>query len=129
MKGEMKYVDEEEKFEVEKDEMEEKRVPPRPVPLYPYNEDTDPKKFDGDRTDIPRRAAFKLFNVWMLWLNIRCNRPIEDMLKKESAQDSDEYKLKCVIIEILDKLAKILIDGDILEEVGELTSQKSTDTV
>lgn len=122
MTGEEKYTTDE--FEVEYKDAEKLKIPPRPVPLYKENPETDPKKYDGDVKDIPRRVAYKLYNIWLFWLALRCNEKLETLLKKESPEGSDEFLLKATIVQVLDHLAKCLVDGDPLEEIGELLKNK-----
>ena len=117
------YVDEDNMFEVEHKDCANVKIPPRPVPLYPPNPDTDPKKYEGDTKNIPRRAAHKLYNIWLLWISLRCNEQLENILKKESPPDSDEFRVKATIVQVLDHLAKCLVDQDPLEEIGELLKE------
>ena len=121
------YVDEEGKFDVEMDGCENLKIPPQPVPLYKPNPDTDPKHYEGDQKNIARRAAHKLYNVWLFWLALRCNEKLETILKKDSEQGSDEFLLKATIVQVLDHLAKALVDTNILEEIGELLKEKEED--
>lgn len=120
MTGDDVYLDKEKMFEVEHKDCANLKIPPRPVPLYKANPDTDPKKYEGDTKNIPRRAAHKLYNIWLFWIALRCNEKLETILKKESEQDTDEFLLKATIVQVLDHLAKALVDGDPLEEIGEL---------
>lgn len=118
------YKDNEGNFEVEHGEETKLKLPPRPVPLYREDLETDPKKYEGDLSNIPRRAAHKLYNVWLLWVALRCNEKIETIIKKEETdQTTDSFLLKATFVQILDQLAKILVDGDIVQEIGELLKE------
>jgi len=118
------YKDNDGDFEVEYGEETKLKLPPRPVPLYKEDPETDPKKFEGDLSNIPRRAAHKLYNVWLLWVALRCNEKIEKMIQNEEAdQTSDAFLMKATFVQILDQLAKILVDGDIVQEIAELLKE------
>ena len=129
MSEQVNYATDEEikKFDVETDDAKHYKLPPLPVPLYKANPKTDPIKFQGDKKDIPRRVAHKLYNTWLFWINLRCNERLENILKKESNQDSDEFIIKATIVQILDHVAKLLIDGDLLEEITALIGNRASD--
>jgi hypothetical protein len=121
------YVNNEQQFEVNDDEVDHLKIPPLPVPLYKESED-DPKKYTGDKSKILDRVAHKLYNVWLFWLAVRCNDKLDAILQRETEdKESDEFVLKATIVQMIDRLAKILVDTNLLEEIGELTGKvKST---
>lgn len=113
-----------EEFEVEYGQEKQLRIPPLPVPLY-GKLDHDPPHYDGDEKLIGRRAAHKLYNTWVFWVNLRTSEELDKLIQREEEdREGDAFKAKATIVQILDQLAKILIDTNLLEEVGELLKQK-----
>lgn len=111
-------------FEVEYGEEKELKIPPLPVPLY-GKLDHDPPHYEGDEKAIGRRAAHKLYNVWVFWLTIRTSEELDKLIQREEEdRESDAFKAKATIVQILDQLAKILIDTNLIEEIGELLKQR-----
>ena len=111
-------------FEVEYGNENQLKVPPLPVALY-GKLPNDPPKYDGDTKDVKRRAAHKLYNLWVFWINVRTSKDLDELLQREEEdKESDAFKAKATIVQILDQIAKVLVNTDLLEEVVELLKRK-----
>lgn len=107
-----------EDFEIEKGEdFEEIKLPPIPVQFYPWG-DHDPVRYKGEPTDMKQRLYHKIFNVWVLWLNLRIHKQLDGILQEETQdKESVEYQLKNLLVSIMDAMAKILVDTDLKQEI------------
>lgn len=119
LKEELEIADDENSsFDVSK--LEEHRLPPNPVGLRPFSEDELKWKFSGDESNFKVRIHHKLYLLWILWATLRTNEGIETLVSKEADKESDEYKAKSVIIDIIDHLGKVLGQTPIVEECAFL---------
>jgi hypothetical protein len=95
------------------------RLPIYPQPLIEDNEH-DPPKFDGDATDMPLRMKTKLYNIWTLYSDLRKNGTLANYLNKTTNKDDNERQyLKAILTITIDRLAKMLIDTNLSEELTE----------
>jgi hypothetical protein len=104
-----------EDYDIDKSKVKEYKLPPRPRPFYDWN-DND-QRYTGDKDDFKQRLKFKLFKFWLLWVNLRSNTKLEEILAKEVDRESDQYQVNSVLVHVMDILAKILVDTDPLEEM------------
>ena len=107
------------------DKVPQIRLPPLPQGIRKYSEEERKQRYDGNTLDHKDRIHFKLFKLWTVWGNIRMNEDIERLLMEQDENDpsykeSDEFKCKCIIVDILDALGKILGDTPIVEELAWL---------
>lgn len=100
------------------------KLPSYPKKIYDMTDEDKLKyEYKGDVNDISNRLKTKLFNVWNLWHEIDKNEEIVKLLKYDEKyknikyKNSDEYKAKCLCIQMLDSLSKILTSTDLLEEL------------
>lgn len=108
---------------VDDSELCEYSLPPDPVPFRQWTKDDN--RYSDDKTDFISRINFKLLKLWILWATCVTQKDIIRFLQEETKdKDSIEYQLKVIIVEILDALAKCLIDTDIKEEFRWLCQQK-----
>jgi F0F1-type ATP synthase delta subunit len=99
-------------------------LPPYPQSFFDYTEEQEEIiKYKGDLQNINSRVSHKLFNVWVLWCNLRNNEKLINVINKESDTDSDEFFLKQTIVSFLDFLAKILGNTHIAEEIIKLSAE------
>lgn len=113
-----------EDFEVEYGGEKALKIPPIPVALYGKLAN-DPPKYDGDLSNINRRVAHKLYNLWVFWVNIRTSKQLDELLQREETDlECDAFKAKATVVQILDHMAKALVNTDILEEVSSLLQKE-----
>jgi len=111
-------------IEYDKDYKDQK-VPPTPVPFYEWGGESDPPRYKGDKNALNARIQHKIYNMWLIWLNLRINPKIDELLQKiTDDKESDEYHLKSMLVTIIDILAKCLSDTDIMEEIVYLNDDK-----
>ena len=124
MTSDEKKVYKTEDFEVEYGGETKLKIPPIPVALYGKLAN-DPPKYDGDLSNINRRVAHKLYNLWVFWVNIRTSKQLDELLQREENDlESDAFKAKATVVQILDHMAKALVNTDILEEVSSLLQKE-----
>ncbi len=97
-------------------------LPPDPKPLREWYPDDN--RYSDSQENYPARLTFKLLKMWILWATVMSNKPLIDLLGTRSDEDTDEYKLKAMIVEIIDQMGKILSDTNIKEEFQFLTKLK-----
>lgn len=113
-------------FEVEYGKEKEMKIPPLPVAFY-GKLPNDPPRYDGDSKNIRRRAAHKLYNMWVFWINVRTSKELDELLQREETdKESDAFKAKATIVQMLDQIAKVLVNTNLLEEVVELLKTNDT---
>ena len=122
MTGENEYV-EVDTMPSHDNEIHEFRLPPLPSGLRPWDDKTD-ARYQGDASDYRRRICHKLYQAWVLWAIMRTSKPLEDILAIECDKRSDEYECKCVIVDLMDRLGKLLGDTNVLEEIAWLTNEE-----
>ena len=95
-------------------------IPAYPSGLLPDNEKYDPPRYTGDVKDLTLRRNVKIYNLWLLWSNLRKDEKLFEILQvgdKEEAKDSPLFYLKSMMVLTLDRMGKILIDTNIVEEL------------
>ena len=109
--------------EFNEDEVKEIKLPPLPVALRPWDEKND-FRYQQEDLDFRKRLTHKLYSLWTMWAIVATDQKLGDLLKKECrSKKSEEYKVKCAIIDLVDKTGKILGDTNILEELAFLTCE------
>jgi hypothetical protein len=94
----------------------DERLPVYPEGIIPPSAN-DPPKFDGDLSDMSLRMRTKLYNVWTLYSDLRKNGTLANYLNKDSKDKETKYVKACLVITI-DRLAKMLIDTNLTEELA-----------
>jgi hypothetical protein len=107
---------------VDESENNEVKFPPIPVQLRPWDAFETEQRYKGTKDDFKARITHKLLKIWIMWAQLRCSDELTNMLATECAHDTDEYKVKSTIIDIIDVLAKVLIDTDTREELKWLAT-------
>lgn len=95
----------------------DKRLPVYPEGLIPESEH-DPPKYDGDTTDLNLRMRTKLYNVWTLYSDLRKNGTLANYLNKVDDKDMEKKYIKACMVITIDRLAKMLIDTNLAEELN-----------
>jgi hypothetical protein len=93
-------------------------LPPYPKDFMPWTEEDEERfKFEpSEESNINLKQ--KLFKVWVLWADLRSSKVVADMLNKApDDKESDEFKAKGILVNIIDKLAKILNQTDLVKEL------------
>ena len=95
----------------------EEEFPPLPVVFYDWSdEEKEMIQYKGDHDNIENRQKHKLYHIWMLWSMHCSSEEFLRLMEKEAVTD-DERRYKRCIYTIFDKMAKILTNTDILEEL------------
>lgn len=91
-------------------------IPVYPEGILPDNNEYDPPKYDGDETNVDERVRVKLYNLWTVWSDLRKN---EELMKKLAITKcpKPELYLKNVLVQTIDRMGKMLADGNIVEEL------------
>jgi len=93
-------------------------IPAYPSGLLPDNDKYDPPRYEGSLSDLTLRRNVKIYNLWLLWSNLRKDEELFKILdKKEGDDDKEKFYLKSMIVLTLDRMGKILVDTNIVEEV------------
>ena len=94
------------------------QLPPYPKDFMPWTkQDEERYKFEPTENSI-KNMKEKLFKIWVLWADLRSSKKINQMLSTEPKEkESDEYIIKGVLVNTIDKLAKILTQGDLIKEL------------
>jgi hypothetical protein len=110
-------------IKVDDSNCEDHKLPPLPTPLRKRDPEVDPPLYKDDMSDMKGRIRFKLMLMWFLYTKLRYNPKLELLLSAETEdRESDEYRVKCTIVDIMDELAKILIGTPLLDELKYLYS-------
>ena len=101
-------------------------MPPYPDGVLEWTDDQKKNwKFEGDMEDIHKRSSFKLWNCWLVWVNIRNNEKLIEIIGKNvEDKESDEFYLKQIVVALLDQLGKVLGQTNITEEIFKLNNMK-----
>lgn len=119
---ELSELNEDNPVGVNEKELQDFKLPPDPVPFRDYDPDEVSLRYIGSKTDMASRLVHKILYIWVFWAQLRTNPAIEELLSTKCDQESDEYKAKATIVEIIDRMAKILSDTDTKEEMRYLYS-------
>lgn len=95
-------------------------IPAYPSGLLPENPKFDPPRYDGPKDDLTLRRNVKLYNLWLLWSNLRKDEKLFEILQvgqKEEEKDSPLFYIKSMMVLTLDRMGKILVDTNIVEEL------------
>lgn len=93
-------------------------LPAYPSGLLPTNTEFDPPIYDGDQMDLTWRRNTKLYNVWLLWSNLRKDEKLFKLLNDNTSKKNSElFYLKTMMVLTLDRLGKILADTNLVEEL------------
>lgn len=96
-------------------------IPAYPSGLLPDNDKYDPPRYDGDQNDLTLRRNVKIYNLWLLWSNLRKDERLFELLQvgeNEEAHDSPLFYLKSLMVLTLDRMGKILVDTNIVQELN-----------
>jgi hypothetical protein len=121
--GGVQYVEDN---EIEKlmsqEENQEIKMPPYPVPFRPW--DDKDFRYNGDVNDYKKRIHDKMLKIWYMWGNLRGNLDLEELLSRpEEDKNSDAYVAKNCIVDIMNALAKYLVDTNLIEEMAWLSME------
>lgn len=110
--------------DVDMSEVEEFRLPPMPVAIRPYTDkDT---RYAGEKDNFRHRISHKLYSLWILWAVMRVSPELKALLDKTCEEETDEYKTKCILVDTMDALGKLLGNTNILEEIVWLSEPDET---
>lgn len=98
------------------------RLPIYPKPLREWNESEI--RYTGDKDDMMKRIQFKLYNIWCMWSQLQENQALNEKLMEKTEEDTDLFKMKYVVVDIMDALAKFLSDTNIVDEILFLGGEK-----
>lgn len=107
-------------FDVDSKEAEMLSLPPIPHPFKKWSEHEEKFKYTGSVDDYNSRIHHKLYSMWIIWALLRTNEKIEKLCSQESDKESDEFFLKATIVDIMDVIAKVLINTDLIDELAYL---------
>lgn len=101
-------------------------MPPYPIGLFDWtDEQKEHWEYHGSKTSIKQRASHKLWNTWLLWVDLHNNEKLINMIAKDTEdKESDEFQLKQMIVLVIDRLGKVLGNTNIGEEVAMLQQCK-----
>ena len=93
-------------------------LPPYPDGFFAWSENDQQLKYGGDMNDIHKRMGHKLYSAWLLWADIRTNEKLMQLLNTVTEDtQTDEYYLKNIIVNMTDRLGKLLCNTDITQEL------------
>jgi hypothetical protein len=94
-------------------------IPPEPIAFYDWTPEDENLKFKGDLDNMNERKNHKLYNMWRLWSEHTMSLSFLDMVQPKIGEEESETekRLKTCLFQLLDKMAKILINTDIVEEL------------
>lgn len=97
----------------------DQNIPAYPSGLLPDNDKHDPPRYNGSLSDLTLRRNVKIYNLWLLWSNLRKDEKLFEMLqlKEDEKQDTPLFYLKSMMVLTLDRMGKILVDTNIVEEL------------
>lgn len=114
----LKELSEDNPVSVDESELEELKLPPFPVPFRDYDADETSLRYSGPDSDYGARIMHKILYLWILWAQLRTSPALEKLLStKADDEESDEHKAKGCIVDIIDRLAKVLSDTDLSDEM------------
>ena len=98
------------------------KLPPYPQPFKPYTDAEE--RYTGPPADMKKRILFKMYSAWILFGKLADSERVASLLK-EIPEDftSDEYAAKGLLVDILDRLSKILGDTNLIEELNFLCDE------
>lgn len=105
------------------------QLPPLPHAIYEWSDfDKDHFLFKGDKVDIQERMKFKIYNLWTVYGELCTNQKLVDYInKKEHNKTGEKFYLKNLIVNLVDRLSKILINTDLIEELSYCADTCSKD--
>ena len=93
-------------------------LPPYPEPFFEWNDEQIKNfKYDGDTEDIGKRMAHKLNSTWLLWTDLRTNDRLMEIVNQATDKESDEFYMKNLLVTLIDRVAKVLSNTDLTEEL------------
>ena len=104
------------------EEQQEKNTISLPQPpqflIPPSEEEKKVLYYNEDLKDFNKRITHKLWHLWTSFDAIRNNQKLMDLLNEKTDDlESDTFFLKTIIVQTLDRNAKILSNTDLLEEI------------
>lgn len=73
--------------------------------------------YKGDKNDIKQRLKHKIFNIWNLWNNVSKDENLARVISDLPEKNTDEYYLKQSFFYVIEQIAFILNNTDIIEEI------------
>jgi len=102
------------------DSKTEEEYPCYPHPLIRNIKDEDkPAPYDGDLNDLNARKNHKLSQIWLSWSDLRKNDKLCKLLQKEGDDNDTIKELKYILVLFMDRLARILCETNLFEEIGQ----------
>ena len=99
-------------------------LPPYPNSLFEWTEDqVEYWRYKDDRQNVHKRASFKLWNVWLAWVDFHNDEKLISIISKKSPEFTDDFYLKQKIVDMTDRLGKILGQTNITEEIFKLSKE------
>lgn len=97
----------------------EKTLPPYPDVLFPWSEsDKEQLIFKGNVDDLTDRMRFKMYNMWLMWADLRNNEQLINIVgKTDKDEDKDFFYTKNIIVTAIDRMGKILCNTDLIKEL------------
>jgi hypothetical protein len=95
-------------------------MPPLPIAFYDWTlEEHELFKFKGELTSMNERKNHKIYHIWRLWAEHSTNPSFLDMIQPKIGEEETEQekRLKVCIFQLLDKMAKILTNTELVEEL------------
>lgn len=95
------------------------QLPPLPTPIHPWSDfDKEHFQYSGEMNDFNGRMKHKLYSVWQTYGQLCNNQKLIDYINKEEHhKNGEKHFLKNTIVNIVDRLSKILTNTDIMEEL------------
>lgn len=95
------------------------QLPPLPQAIHQWSDfDKENLQYKGEMTDYNARMKHKIYNFWFLYGQLCNNQKLIDFINKEEHNKKGEkHFLKNTIVNIVDRLSKILIITDLMEEI------------
>jgi hypothetical protein len=75
-------------------------------------------KYTGNPKDIKQRLKHKILQIWLLWNRISQDSGLANSISNVPKDaDSDEFRLKQSFLFVIEQIAYILSNTDIIEEI------------
>ena len=115
------------KLDMKAKQEEDKKTPPMPSELFDWSEkDKEHLQFKGDLDNYVDRLKFKVFGCWMMWIDLVYNEKFTEIMGDEKYKEgSDEFFIRSVFVNMIDRLGKLLSNTDIVREMAYLLESES----
>ena len=95
-------------------------MPPVPIAFYDWTlQELELFQFKGDQNNMNERKNHKIYHIWTLWAEHSTNPSFLDMIQLKIGEEETEQekRLKACVLQLLDKMAKILTNTELVEEL------------